>query len=204
MVIEPIKEEELQAYHAKEYAELRTYEPEFPNELLSLGLIGISNKMAELDRMLGRLQGMLEEAQREFSIKETVHKSVEDAYKDTLAIMIHTGITGDNGQIVYTKDEVQKMRSVYMQESAAMQNPDFAKLAIMRRKSSIDMTLAEGYLEAVKSRHTRLTKAGYTLNAAKEVLLKSLSPDFTTPSQHSAAVHGSPATNPFEVEIRNR
>lgn len=194
--MELVKEQDLVLYKALEYSELKRYSITLPQEPLTLGLNGILQKMAELDGYVNRVQGMWEEAQKEFTVKKTMHKSIEDAYNHTLAIMIHTGIADATGTIIIDKQTLQKMSSQALREAAALQNPDFANLAKVKSESVIALILIEGYLDAVKSRLDRLMRSGYTLNSAKEVLLHTA----PFPQTNTNIVYGDkPAQSPFHV-----
>lgn len=187
-MIQPVIEESLNSYKDAEYKELATYAVHLPKEPMSLGLSGVLDNLSTLSGMLNRVESMLEDARRQYTIKDTVLTSYENAFKHNLAILIHTGVTNAAGQIVFTKDELLKMRSAYMQEAAALQNPEFAALSHSHRQAEVDRTLAKGYLDAVQARYERLTKVGYELNAIKEILI-TMHPGTFFPSHTAPATH---------------
>lgn len=160
-----------QAYRAREYSELSSYRINLPPEPLSLGLDGLARTQALLETMLNRLEGMVEEGQRQLGIDEATYKLLDQCYKDTLALIIFEGVKDREGRIIIDKADLLKMRSAYMQEAAALQNPDFLSLSSKRKQAQVTQALAKNYLETVKLRYQRLSSTGYALNTFKEILL---------------------------------
>lgn len=154
------------------YEELKNYEITLPDNILSLGLELVIQYQITLSKMLNRVEGMKEEALRAHTISECICDSLENSYWDMLALLIQTGVTDEKGNCIYTAGDMQAMKSKYMQESAALRNPDLRKISDRRRSSSVERTLAKGYLSTVDSRYKRLESVSYEINNIKEVLLK--------------------------------